>query len=64
MCHIYKAGKAVWGRKMIERSTKLYVLIIVVYCIAGIMKILLDVTFICAVVWIYQCMQIYWRIVT
>ena len=44
--------------------TKLYMLIIVIYCIAGIMNILLDVTFICVVMWIYECIRMYLRIVT
>ena len=51
-------------RKMIERSTKLYVLIIELYGIAGVVNILLDVTFLCVAMWIYVCTRMYWRIVT
>ena len=43
--------------------TKLDVLIIEVYGIAGV-TILLDVTFLCVVMWMYVCTRMYWRIVT
>ena len=53
----------IWGADT-SGHTKLNVLIIELYGIAGVMNILLIVTVICAVVWIYQCIQMYWRIVT
>ena len=39
-------------------------LIIEIYEIAGVINILLDVTFLCVVMWIYICTRMYWRIVT
>ena len=44
--------------------TKLYVLITELYGIAGVVNILLDVTFSCVVMWIYICTRMCWRIVT
>ena len=43
---------------------KLNVLIVMIYGITGIVNILLDVTFLCAIMWIYVCTRMYWRIVT
>ena len=47
-----------------ERTYKLNVLIVMLYGITGIVNILLDVTFLCAIMWIYVCTRMYWRIVT
>ena len=52
------------GRSHERMCTKLYVLIIELYGIAGVMNILLDVTFLCVVMWIYVCTRMYWKIVT
>ena len=43
---------------------KLNMLIIELYGIAGVVNILLDVTFLCVVMWICVCTRMYWRIVT
>ena len=53
----------IWGSDTSGR-TKLDVLIIEIYEIAGVINILLDVTFLCVVMWIYICTRMYWRIVT
>ena len=42
-----------------ERTYKLNVLIIELYYIAGVLKILLDVTFVCDIMWIYVCTRMY-----
>ena len=47
-----------------EWMYKLNVLIVMLYGITGFVNILLDVTFLCAIMWIYVCTRMYWRIVT
>ena len=44
--------------------TKLYMLITELYGIAGVVNILLDVTFSCVIMWIYVCIRMCWRIIT
>ena len=58
-----EAFSLIWGADTSGR-TKLNVLIIELYGIAGVVNILLDVTFLCVVMWIYVCTRMYWRIVT
>ena len=55
-----KIGSLIWGSDTSGR-TKLDMLIIEIY---GVKNILLDVTFLCVVMWIYICTRMYWRIVT
>ena len=52
-----------WGSDTSGRI-KLNVLLIELYGIVGVLKILLDVTFVCVIMWIYVCTRMYWRIVT
>ena len=58
-----EVGSLIWGTDT-SRRTKLDVLIIELYGIAGVVNILLDVTFVCVVMSIYVCTRMYWRIVT
>ena len=44
--------------------TKLYVLITELYGIAGVVNIMLDVTFACVIMWIYICIRMCWRTMT
>ena len=56
--------KSCLGRSCERMCTKLYVLITELYGIAGVVNILLDVTFSCVVMWIYVCTRMCWWIVT
>ena len=58
-----EVGSLIWGSDTSGR-TKLDVLIFEIYGIAGVINILLDVTFLCVVMWIYIRTRMYWRIVT
>ena len=58
-----EVGSLTWGFDTSGR-TKLDMLIIESYEIAGVVNILLDVTFLCVVMWIYVCTRMYWRIET
>ena len=58
-----EVGSLTWGSDTSGR-TKLDVLIIVLYEIAGVVNLLLDVTFLCVVMWIFVCTRMYWRIAT
>ena len=53
----------VWGA-LTSRRTYLNVLITKLYEIAGVVYMLLDVTFSCVIMWIYVCTRMCWRIET
>ena len=53
----------VWGALTSGRTNR-NVLITELYGIAGVVYMLLDVTFSCVIMWIYVCTRMCWRIVT
>ena len=58
-----KVFTLVWGA-LTSGHTYLNVLITELYGIAGVVYMLLDVTFSCVNMWIYVCTRMCWRIVT
>ena len=53
----------IWGA-LTSRRTYINVLITELYGIAGVVYMLLDVTFSCVIMWIYVCTRMCWRIET